>query len=201
MSMQNIFGVTFEIMVNSAVINLLSSSNSKLPTKTFIAQQLNSTPKKLGLSNIAVEELVIKTLEEYDAQIAGVLENIIRDRDNDSLDEKVTTFTKEVVATLLRKPQLSHILSFNNLYANAEFAKCVAKINTTTYYAYKRLFNSFNEKVSHTFSRLYTDLLSGIYLNLSQNLAHGLNTNLLKDIEAEINSEITLINNLVKKIA
>ncbi|RIY37105.1 hypothetical protein [Psittacicella gerlachiana] len=201
MSTQNLFGVTFELMVNSALINLLKNNSTKLPTKTFIAQQLNSTPKKLGLSNISVEDLILKSLNNYEFEINSILENILKDRKNDSLEEKVTVFTKEIIKTLLSKPQLAHILSFNNLYANLEFSSSVTSINLTTYFAYKRLFNRFNEKISNTFSKLFNDLLSGIYLNISQNISHGVSQSILQDLEEEINNEITLLKNLVKKIS
>ncbi|RIY33125.1 hypothetical protein CKF54_03490 [Psittacicella hinzii] len=200
MSINNLFGVTFELMVNSTLINSLSSTSTKLPNKTFIAKQLNSTPKKLGLTNFEVEDLVVKALDNFNFECNNLFENILQEKNDDSLDDKATIFTREVIKILLKKPNLAHILSCNNCYSKVEFSNKVNDINTSIYFIYKRIFNSLNDKFSSACARIYTDLLNGIFLNISRNIANETHQGLITEIEAEINNEINLLKVLMKKL-
>ncbi|MFC6276130.1 hypothetical protein [Psittacicella hinzii] len=197
-SITNLYGIT-EMMVTSTVIKNLSSTNKNLPTKTFICNELNSTSKKLGLSKIKVDELVINAIHEYEVEIQNIFDNSLQNSGTNSLEDRVSNFIKGILAIIFRQPQLAHILAFNNLYANQAFNQASREVSVTTYFAFKRIFNNIKEQYANVLSSLCVNWLNGIYLNISQNIGENPSTQILQTLERDINNEFAILKLSLRK--
>lgn len=194
--MQNLFGDTFTFLTTFTVVANLESNTSKLPTKTFIAKKLNTTIKKLELGATSIEDIIVAALKEYEKEINALVDLCQREHPN-SLASRLETFFRGILALIFKQPQLTHILSGNNLYAIPQFLVATKEINTTTYFAFTRLINVLQREYNNHFARLFTDCLQGIYFNISQNIENDPFGSGLNDLESKTKNEISIINKIV----